>query len=320
MDFEYVFGKAAYYVNEKIGENELIKLINYGAQLEDNALIMLTEEETVAYANRHAFSMFHSPEDLEMLYGIFSEWKRDMGIEEGASSWCRIYKYEGVERLYKVRYRHILDEESLPVGHVYIIQNLSDVIDNEMGEQYRLTHDDLTHLYNKEGFFNGVRKLLQKDTETKYVIIFSNIKDFKLINQLFGLEKGNDILLNMAEMLAQRVKDGDVYGRLNGDHFALCMPKERFDTKIFKHAVKELTGRLVSNSYSIHMQIGVYEIVDRKMDISLMCDRAYMACKSIKRDNVCEIAWYSDDMLVNALLEKEKRRSRSCPVSGNDGL
>ncbi|MBQ8030443.1 MAG: EAL domain-containing protein, partial [Butyrivibrio sp.] len=58
-------------------------------------------------------------------------------------------------------------------------------------------------------------------------------------------------------------------------------------------------------TYSLHMQIGVYEIRDSYMDIPLMCDRAYMACKSIKKDGVCEIAWYSDEMLVNALLEKE---------------
>ena len=137
------------------------------------------------------------------------------------------------------------------------------------------------------------------------MLVYSNIRDFKLINQLFGVDKGNDILVNIADAISQRVREEDVYGRINGDQFALCMPKERFVEADFKSAVKEVTNRLTSTSYSVHIQLGVYEIRDKDMDISLMCDRAYMACKSITKDGVCEIAWYSDDMLINALLEKE---------------
>ena len=257
MEFEKIFGKTTYYFNGEISKDELFRLIFYGALLEENGLIMLTERGKVAYANKHAFSMFHATENLKSLYKSFLLWKKSLGIEEGATTWCRVYRFEGIERLYRVKYRHIFDDEGKPVGHVYIIQNLSDVINNEMGEHYRLTHDDLTNLYNKEGFSNAVKKLLKKNPDTEYILIYSNIKDFKLINQLFGIDKGNDILVNMAEMLALRVKEGDVYGRINGDHFALCIPKDRFDTKIVKHAVKELTGRLVSHSYSIHIQFGV---------------------------------------------------------------
>ena len=106
-------------------------------------------------------------------------------------------------------------------------------------------------------------------------------------------------------MMIQHVEEDDVYGRINGDHFVLCMPKERFVEKDFKKLVREVTSKVTSKSYSLHFQIGIYEIVDPNMDITLMCDRAYMACKSIKKDGICEMAWYSDEMLVNALLEKE---------------
>ncbi|MCR5157063.1 MAG: bifunctional diguanylate cyclase/phosphodiesterase [Butyrivibrio sp.] len=301
-----LFGKSTYYYDNSADPGELARILSYGVQQVDQGVIFYSEKRKIIYANKYAFTMFYVRDNLAELGQTFSGWINRLGIEPHATSWCRVYAVNGKERLYKVRYRHLIDEDAKPLGHMYIIQNLSEIVDNGSGEQYRLTHDELTHLYNREGFTAATRQLLSNiEDDRRYLLLYSNIKDFKLINQLFGLEKGNDILLNIGEMLAQQVKDDDIYGRINGDHFALVMPKDRFEEKTFKKAVKEITGRLTSKSYSLHFQIGVYEITDPAMDVTLMCDRAYMACKSIKRDSVCEIAWYSDDMLVNALLEKE---------------
>ena len=306
MNTEKIFGKNAYFYDKDCDPETLLKLISFGVQQDENGYIFVNLSGKCVYANRRAFSMFYVMDDLKLLYETFDSWRTGLGIEEDATSWCRIFVSAGKERLYRVRYKRVHDEAGRIIGNVYSVQNVSDALGGEFGEQYRLTHDSLTQLYNKEGFFAAVRNLLQNvDDDQQYVIVYSNIKDFKLINQLFGIDKGNDILVNIADSLSQGVKENDVYGRINGDQFALCMPKARFDETFFKQAIRETTHRLTSASYSIHIQLGVYEIRDKDMDISLMCDRAYMACKSITKDGVCEIAWYSDDMLINALLEKE---------------
>ena len=306
MNTDKVFGKSAYFYDKGTDPEELIKLVSYGIQQDDNGYLFLDNAGKCVYANRKAYSMFYVMEDLDFLYETFDAWRRGLGIEADATTWCRIYASTGKERLYRVRFRRVHDENGKIIGSVYVVQNVSDSLEGEYGEHYRLTHDDLTQLYNKEGFIAAVRNLLMNSEEEKsYVLVYSNIRDFKLINQLFGIDKGNDILVNIADAISQRVREEDVYGRINGDQFALCMPKERFDENEFKSAVKDVTTRLTSASYSVHMQLGVYEIRDKDMDISLMCDRAYMACKSITKDGSCEIAWYSDDMLINALLEKE---------------
>ena len=306
MNTDKIFGRNAYFYDKKLDPEELLKLISYGVQQDDNGYIFLDTDGKCVYANRRAYSMFYVMEDLELLYASFDAWRTKLGIEADATTWCRVFASAGKERLYRVRFRRVHDESGKIIGSVYSIQNVSDSLEGENGEKYKLTHDDLTQLYNKEGFFAAVRSLLQTSPEDRrYVLVYSNIRDFKLINQLFGIDKGNDILVNIADAISQRVREEDVYGRINGDQFALCLPKERFDEASFKSAVKEVTNRLTSTSYSVHIQLGVYEIRDKDMDISLMCDRAYMACKSITKDGVCEIAWYSDDMLINALLEKE---------------
>ena len=304
MDAIRPFEENAYYVDDTAEPCDIARLLNYGVQQMGIGILFLDENRKCVYANRHAFSLLHSESNLESVYKAFTDWMNSLGVEQSSAAWTRLFENQDRERLYKVRYRHLLSGNNKPVGYMYTIQNLSDIVENGSGEQYRLTHDDLTGLYNREGFSQAAQSRIH-DSDKVYILLYSNIKDFKLFNQLFGLEKGNDILINIADMMIQHVKDEDVYGRINGDHFAICMPKERFEEKSFKKLVREVTSKVTSKSYSLHIQIGVYEIRDPYMDISLMCDRAYMACKSIKKDGVCEIAWYSDEMLVNALLEKE---------------
>ena len=304
MDIYEVFGRDTYYLDEKAEPCEIGRLLNYGVQQVGIGVIFLDVNMKCVYANRYAFAMFHCRENLNNLYSSFRSWMTSLGIEPTTANWCRLFENRDKERLYKVRYRLLIDDENRAVGHMYTIQNLSDVVENGTGEQYRLTHDELTGLYNREGFVQAAEYKL-RTTDNTYVLLYSNIRDFKLFNQLFGLDRGNDILLNIGELMIQHAKEEDVYGRINGDHFALCMPKERFDERRFKKLVREIADKVISKTYSLHFQIGVYEILDPYMDITLMCDRAFMACKSIKKDGTCEIAWYSDEMLVNALLEKE---------------
>ena len=304
MDANLIFGQSINYISKKSDPADLVRLVNYGVQSIGIGIIFLDRNRKCVYANKHAFSMFHSEEEPEVLGNLFFEWMSGLGIAQTAASWCRVYSNGDKERLYRVRFRSIIDSSNILLGYMYTVQNLSDIVENSTGEQYRLTHDELTGLYNREGFNEAARELL-KETNRPYLLLYSNIKDFKLFNQLFGIDKGNDILLNIGDMMLQHVREGDIYGRINGDHFAMCIPKDRFDEKGFKELVREIAGRVTSKTYSLHMQIGVYEVRDSYMDIPLMCDRAYMACKSIKKDGVCEIAWYSDEMLVNALLEKE---------------
>ena len=239
MGTEILFGKSTYYYDNSADPGELARLLSYGVQQVDQGVIFFSEKRKILYANKYAFTMFYVRDNLTELGQTFSGWINKLGIEPHATTWCRVYAVNGKERLYKVRYRHLIDEDAKPLGHMYIIQNLSEIVDNGSGEQYRLTHDELTHLYNREGFTAATRQLLSNiEDDRRYLLLYSNIKDFKLINQLFGLEKGNDILLNIGEVLAQQVKDDDIYGRINGDHFALVMPKDRFEEKTFKKAVK----------------------------------------------------------------------------------
>ena len=177
MKPENLFGAAAYYDKDSSWE-ELAQIISCGIQQDEKGVIFLNDNGRCIYANKRAFTMFRVIDNLTILYDTFDAWRRSLGVEEGTTSWCKVYKSSDKERLYHVRYK-VLNDNGKVLGGMYVIQNVSESMDNDLGEQYRLTHDELTKLYNKEGFVSAVKKLLEEaDPDRRYIIVYSNIKDF----------------------------------------------------------------------------------------------------------------------------------------------
>ena len=105
--------------------------------------------------------------------------------------------------------------------------------------------------------------------------------------------------------MKERCRDGIVYGRIGGDKFAICMPKARFQEEYFTDAIQTM-GQVFNNDlYHLHIYIGVYEITDINEDISIMCDKANFAIKTLNENYARSIAYYNDTILNNTILEKQ---------------
>ncbi len=164
-------------------------------------------------------------------------------------------------------------------------------------------HDSLTGLYNKWGFFFEVQELLKKDTDTNYQILCSNIKHFKLVNDLFGISTGDMLIKSIAGTLKNNICEKCILARLEADKFAVFVPNESAQSIIdlFLNTEFKVKG---NNSYLIQIDIGVYEIDDRLVPVSLMCDRANMALATIKEDRGKNIAYFKETMREQMLKEQ----------------
>ena len=65
-------------------------------------------------------------------------------------------------------------------------------------------------------------------------------------------------------------------------------------------------GRAINNDlYHLHIYVGVYEITDRNEDISVMCDKANLAIKTLNENYDRSIAYYSETLLNDTIEEKQ---------------
>ncbi len=165
---------------------------------------------------------------------------------------------------------------------------------------YIVTHDLLTRLYNLDGVCREIRRLLVEDPDVDRIVITGDIRHFRTLNARYGRQRGNEVLIAIADMLRKRCGADTVYGRLQADHFVLCMPEERFDEGLFMDAVEEI-GKLVdTENYHLYFHLGVYRIDDPDIPVTTMIERADIALKSLHdhRENI--LTYYTKRLLKQA--------------------
>ncbi len=181
-----------------------------------------------------------------------------------------------------------------------------ETVNNRAGEIYESASliDPLTGLLNWDGFHQGARKLLLAHADEPCLMIACDIVKFKLVNSLFGRQKGNDILIEIAGLLQPYASDEILVGRLQADQFAICMPKALFSEETLALSIREMADILNEGSYRLRFQAGIYEISDPHLPITVMYDRAVMANVTSREDGL-SIHWFNDAMMEDLLYQQK---------------
>ena len=165
-------------------------------------------------------------------------------------------------------------------------------------EIYNSTHDSLTQLFTKQYLFECIRKILNKNKDTAYTAIFIDVKNFKIVNDIFSTAFGDIALQQIADWIRKNMNGKCVYGRLVGDTFGVFMPSELFETKK-EEIEKDLLNFVVSDGNVEHrllIQMGVYEVSDRDINVSVMFDRAHFALSTLTDNYKKHIAYYDQNL------------------------
>ncbi len=151
--------------------------------------------------------------------------------------------------------------------------------------------DELTGLYGKHAFSVEVRKMLKHRWREECCMVYCNIKEFKAVNELQGMSKGDRILAGIAHGLASGISDQAVIGRLQSDHFAFCVPKSQLNLdSLISHTDKARMKRLFG--CEICIEFGIYEIQENGEPIDTMLDRARLALEKISNSYTERYAFY----------------------------
>lgn len=93
----------------------------------------------------------------------------------------------------------------------------------ELGRRARI--DALTGILNREAFLDEIDGLRRAGEDGAILMI--DVDHFKLINDTYGHQTGDDALRKIAQTLVANVHPGVLVGRLGGEEFAMFLPCER---------------------------------------------------------------------------------------------
>lgn len=284
----------------------VVKLLSLTVEDMENGILCFDKDGKCVYANERSREIFGAQRNFAPLERYFAGWRAGRTVEELKED---IWKEErimadGELHYFDVHFKFLLDGRGNYVGSFFSIMDRTEAYRELEIERYNATHDYLTDIYNRERFFERVGELLEQKPEIKRVIACIDVKDFKLVNDLFGEETGNRILKRIAGLMRRDASDDTVYARLEADRFAMCMREENFHEEDFTLYLEDLKKIVKSSVYRIHVHVGVYHIIDPSMSISVMCDRAFVAIRRIKDSYQQIVTHYTENMGISVQREK----------------
>lgn len=160
--------------------------------------------------------------------------------------------------------------------------------------------DSLTGIYNRNGGEKLIAKLMRK--EHNFALALIDLNGFKAVNDIFGHDAGDEVLIFVAEQLKGQIRKNDVAIRWGGDEFVLLIQAED------EAAVKKVIGKVnegirqpfyfnnETTATMISMSVGVAFYPRMGSDMNSLIKLADIAMYQAKQNKVSA----PDDYLVFA--------------------
>lgn len=216
------------------------------------------------------------------------------GLREDKQYSFTIHETDKTGEVRLKRYSYIYIDERVDV----IVGTREDI--TEFSEK-----DVLTGGYNRWGFIRTTERLLNEVPDrTKYAVLFFNVKNFKAVNELFGVESGDVVLQNIFRTLTHSKLSPVITARVESDHFVCLIEKKNLD---FEELTSVCDNKFVKDGKRMNLIIrcGIFYVEEKPMKILGMIDRAKLAKRYITDEYVQPYMVYDHSMQV-AYIDKAK--------------
>jgi diguanylate cyclase (GGDEF)-like protein len=144
--------------------------------------------------------------------------------------------------------------------------------------------DELTQIANRRSFIESVNAEISRCSRIKAKMAFMvlDIDYFKNVNDTYGHLSGDAVLIAIAKLIKDLLRDYDIFGRLGGEEFGIFLAEtdsttavevaERIRLKIMQHITK-----IDDNNINITISIGIaiptgapkFEALYKRADVAL---------------------------------------------------
>ena len=162
-------------------------------------------------------------------------------------------------------------------------------LEQEKKERWLQEHDALTGAFSLKGFRKKVEKLLRANPDIPYLLAYVNIKNFKYINDRFGMKTGDELLKYWVNKTQETLSDKEAICRIDSDHLAV-LRHSGGDEKLRRddeEVVDSVRDYFLDRGKEHRVQIcgGIYVLTPedyRNIDVDHMIDYARVAEKKVR--------------------------------------
>ncbi len=150
--------------------------------------------------------------------------------------------------------------------------------DKERRLTYLASRDYLTGLYNRRNFYNMAAHALarmRRDGE-KLTLVWMDLDKFKSINDTFGHNVGDRVLIFLARVLQEHFREEDLIARMGGEEFALLL-RGNFDSRAIGEKIRQFVAdaqKGISDVPHFTVSMGITPFLPSDSDIDVAMKRA----------------------------------------------
>lgn len=158
--------------------------------------------------------------------------------------------------------------------------------------EHNASHDSLTGLFNRRMFENLFEREMHRAKRYSYPlsIVLFDIDNFKRINDVNGHKLGDEVLIGIAILVQNHIRDSDIIARWGGEEFILILPETNLqDAKDKAETIREtITNEIFPNSIHATCSFGVTSFLktDTADTLFKRCDDLLYKAKELGKNNV----------------------------------
>lgn len=252
------------------------KIISY-----NNAILQHIDIPATTFENTNVFDLLRlSKEKSQSLW-------REM-TEQGFVAYQADIDIAGVRKILDCTFVPILEDGNRYSGSFGIIKDVTNEVIQERKLIYLATKDSLTGTNNRRHYLErcwiAMRDLTNQNIHPAVLMI--DIDDFKNVNDTYGHDIGDKVLIEMTKTCEDILKDSGIYGRMGGEEFSAFINNENGRAMDIAEDIRQKIEALVIKSelgeFQFTVSIG-YTEVDRGHTMEEALKRADKALYKAKR-------------------------------------
>ena len=268
------------------------------------------ETEEILYANSwliHTLGCLDMDDFMAVTGGTFKSFvhpcdaeKVEKNIERQISSGADVFDYVNYRIVTKDgtvktvgEFGHRLQVPGIgPVFYVFFLDSSARYVLHDI--------DGITGLPGQTRFLKEASLLLSLSGETESkVMLYMNIRNFRMFNLLYSSRRGNEFLEKTALILKDTFPNA-LISRFSDDHFAILTGRAGVEEKIDRAYDKIMALR---EDVDLAVKFGLYVMTDASMKPEIACDLAKTAADSIKDNYQLHLQVYTDKIGKKAFIK-----------------
>lgn len=200
------------------------------------------------------------------------------------------------QALCQTRALHTADEVAIARKQVLTAEQRIEQLKGELELVSKLVHEDqLTGALNRRGLDDALaREAARAERKgSPLCIALIDIDNFKKINDSYGHQVGDVVLVHLVSIIKETIRSNDLIGRYGGEEFLLLLPDSRIDeaTAVTARLQRELAHKSVSwgnKQLQVTFSAGVATRQAGESDAALIqrADQALYEAKRVGKDRI----------------------------------